>query len=118
MFTFVDTTSVSKFNADDKGVVWLRVADVKAGSRTKSGSGPSGTPSSGVTLSRKRDDEQTGLSLPQLLHLQSATAALLARRAATLEAGAFAVLWRGHDEDQIVDPDCDVRRVPLRRPGS
>ncbi len=58
-----------------------------------------------VTLSRKRNVERTGT---HLLHLQGAAVILATNSAAALKASALAVLWRGHDEDQVVDPSCHV----------
>ena len=64
-----------------------------------------------VTLGGKRDVERAGLRLPHLLHLKSAAIILPAHLAAALEASAFAVLRRGHDEDEVVNPRCNVYRL-------
>ena len=64
-----------------------------------------------VTLGGKRDVERAGLRLPHLLHLKSAAIILPAHLAAAPEASAFTVLWRGHDEDEVVNPRCNVYRL-------
>ncbi len=61
-----------------------------------------------MLVPRKRNVERTGLSLPHLLHHQGAAVILATNSAAALKASALAVLWRGHDEDQVVDPSCNV----------